>query len=76
MSPRDDQPNIELAALLLDIQGDVRVIKSQTQRLDEDRKDHETRIRRLERFRYAWPSTAVVGLIFAGVMAAKAAGAL
>jgi hypothetical protein len=67
---RDDQPDFAMATILLDIHADVKVIKSKIVDLTEDRRDHEDRIRRLERFRNAWPSLA--GIAAAAAVAAVA----
>lgn len=49
-----------MATMLLEMRGDIKVIKSQTADMREASKDHEARLRKLERFKYAIPGSAAI----------------
>ncbi|MFJ7588429.1 hypothetical protein ACIQZO_13790 [Streptomyces sp. NPDC097617] len=56
------------------LREDMRSVAEKGEELRTDVDDHETRIRDLERWRYAMPIAAVSGVVAAGVTVAKATG--
>lgn len=65
-----EDPDFALAAVLFEMHGDIKVIKANTQQQKELNTDHEKRLRKLERFRYAWPSAAAISaLVGVGLLA-------
>ncbi|MFI7357160.1 MULTISPECIES: hypothetical protein [Streptomyces] len=56
------------------LREDMRSVAEKGEELRADVDDHETRIRDLERWRYALPVAAVSGVVAAGVTVAKATG--
>lgn len=67
MSPED--PDFAMAALLFEMHGDIKVIKAQTAASNEVQKDHENRLRGLEKFRYAIPGVALIGAVATALVA-------
>lgn len=56
------------------LREDMRSVAEKGEELRADVDDHETRIRDLERWRYALPVAAVSGVVAAGVTVAKVTG--
>lgn len=56
------------------LREDMRSVAEKGEELRADIDDHETRIRDLERWRYALPVAAVTGVVAAGVTVAKVTG--
>ncbi|MER5304594.1 hypothetical protein ABT039_34720 [Streptomyces lasiicapitis] len=56
------------------LREDMRSVAEKGEELREDVADHETRIRDLERWKYALPVAAVSGVVAAGVTVAKVTG--
>jgi hypothetical protein len=61
---------------LVGMREDVRSLTHHSETVTNKLEDHETRIRVLERWKYALPTAAVSGVLAAGVTLARAAGAL
>lgn len=56
------------------LREDMRSVAEKGEELRADIDDHETRIRDLEKWRYALPVAAVTGVVAAGVTVAKVTG--